>query len=312
MLVQDTIQNLAGLYQDTPLASDERDLLLRYVLQSIDNEARDFVDLCTRCPVFLSIWQLYWHGIFDTVHRNSSASLPSESKPVARPIPPLPRSLRDLQAKRLSVLLQPVLLFVLAHTIPIPVDKQLWECIYSSERDGKSWTIMSTRLPQAEQSVVIIKTAQGHVFGSFIPMPLLPSPQFASNRNALLFGHKPELRVYTAQNINQNHVYYNYSSKSFPNGIGCGGQLEFHAWFLAQDFSQGHCRGDPSSTFGNPLLSDETWTLDQIEVWALEPRDTETLAYKRSIVDNPETAALLEMAGKELYSKNLPRAPDPE
>lgn len=46
-----------------------------------------------------------------------------------------------------------------------------------------------------------------------------------------------------------------------------------------------------------------------VELWCIENRDTTTVAYQKSILDNPDTLAILEMAGRTMYSQNV-REPD--
>lgn len=151
------------------------------------------------------------------------------------------------------------------------------------------------------------------MFGAYVPLPLVSSVNFYSNSETFIFSILPQFKVYRPTGYNQNHVYFNHGKASFPNGIGCGGQLEYFAFFLSDNFEDGHSRcGEDnfSTTFGNPQLSSfSDFVLDSIEIWMISPRDTESLAYKRSIIDNPETIALLEMTGREMHSKNIGRLP---
>ena len=122
--------------------------------------------------------------------------------------------------------------------------------------------------------------------------------------------------MYSPTGINSNHVYFNQGSKSFPNGLGMGGQIDYFAFFVDCDLERGVSRGCPSTTFGNMPVhlsqlkeqlqagsgGGDEFKVEGIEVWCLLERDQESIEFKRSVRENGEAKAILEMAGIEMHS----------
>ena len=49
-----------------------------------------------------------------------------------------------------------------------------------------------------------------------------------------------------------------------------GGQLNYFGLWLDENFGEGHCKGEPCSTYGNQQLSSsENFHIDELEVWGL-------------------------------------------
>jgi hypothetical protein len=49
-----------------------------------------------------------------------------------------------------------------------------------------------------------------------------------------------------------------------------GGQLEYFGLWLDENFGTGHCKGQPSTTYGNPQLSaSENFHINELEVWGV-------------------------------------------
>ena len=189
----------------------------------------------------------------------------------------------------------------------------VWELIYSSERDGKSWSILQSKLVAAEKCLILFQDKDLHLFGGYFPKPLIPSVNFQNDTSDSFIcsrgsrGRGEEaLTLYFPTGLNQNHIYYNYGSKSFPNGIGMGGQIDYFAFFISSDFESGSSRAEPTSTtFGSPQLSGNAdFILDACEVWLLEHRNEDSIEYKRSIRENVDVKAILELAGREMHSQN--------
>jgi hypothetical protein len=274
LALKDREKFVRHLLECQPLQENDKEIIEGYL-----KKQRLYSD-----PIFIYIWTAFWNQVegISTFLQSPRCDFP--------------------------ILLSTSLHLILQHSLPVPINKQEWQCVYSSERDGKSFATMNSKIPLCEECVIIIKDYESCVFGAYVPFPLMPKPNFQSHSNTILFSKHPDLALYTPTSINDNHVYFNFSSKSFPNGIGFGGQLEYFSFFVKQDLTNGYCRGDPSSTFNNPLFTSSSngdFTIDQIEIWMIIPRDTHSNTYKKSIMDNPEAIALLEMAGKEVHSRNL-------
>ncbi len=95
-----------------------------------------------------------------------------------------------------------------------------------------------------------------------------------------------------------------------------GGQIDYFAFFVDCDLEKGASRGSPSTTFGNTpvhfrsssepdstgLGGTDAFKVEGIEVWCLLERDQESIEYKKSVRENGEAKAILEMAGIEMHS----------
>lgn len=56
-----------------------------------------------------------------------------------------------------------------------------------------------------------------------------------------------------------------------------GGQFDYFGFWLDHSFGTGHCKGEPSTTYGNPRLSaQESFSINELEVWGVGvPPETE-------------------------------------
>ncbi|KAI8894369.1 TLD-domain-containing protein [Globomyces pollinis-pini] len=265
------------------------------------SELNDFTTWFSNSKHIQVLWRLYFKRMLLGENVNE---IPSQLKSV-------------LDSKGSSqILLNSELLFLIDHELnPIKYKSRAWRLMYNSDIHGKSWSIFQQHLPLAAASVLIIRDSEGHVFGGFCPVPWITCPNFFSNGDTFLFQSYPSLRLYQSTNINKNYCYYNSGFQSFPNGIGFGGQLEYFGIWLKQSFDGGHSRAEPqSTTFGNPQLSGKSdFILDSVELWCIQERDPESPRFAKSILDNSETIALLEMSGKTMYSQQIGRVPqEPE
>lgn len=98
--------------------------------------------------------------------------------------------------------------------------------------------------------------------------------------------------------------------------------ISFFAWAIKDDFETGQCRGNPSSTFGNPTLaSSEDWIVDYVEVW--EVKELEELTYEqekmlkkknknKSVLDDEDNAdkVITSYLGHNFASFELPEDPE--
>lgn len=194
-----------------------------------------------------------------------------------------------------TLLLSPTGLAALSHELPT---SSQWKIIFTSSTSS-SWSTFLQALELAETSVLIIRSVDGVIFGGYRGSPWIRDVNF-SDSESFVFKLSPEIQIYRSTGINSNHSYYNHGSKTFPNGIGFGGQLDYFAIYL-ESLERGHSRGDPSTTFNNPQFTSEPeFQVDRVELWLLEERDQESVGYKRSIRDNIEAKAMLEMAGIQM------------
>lgn len=218
---------------------------------------------------------------------------------------------RETPWKELRCLLDIPTLMFLAEQLPERYSAP-WRIVFSTQLHGESFTRMLTGLTNCGPTLMVIKDTKGHVFGGFASQAWTVKPQFQGDSRCFLFTVFPRLRVYSATGYNQHFMYLNQNQQTIPNGLGMGGQHGYFGLWLDSDFGRGHSRARPKcTTYGSPQLSaDEDFTLDSVEVWAVgkppEPEEGEEGAGKRSILDvDPEVQAMMEMAGKTLYSRVL-------
>ena len=138
-----------------------------------------------------------------------------------------------------------------------------WSCIFSSQRDGKSFNTLMGRLGRCEApSLLLIRDSAeaGALMGGFAPAPWRKSGNFFGDYSTFIFGLEPmmlvseeglgyiplsvqcpqplpvslddfeqnfyqfhSLQKYPASGINQNFQWCGAGFKQLPNGIGFGG-----------------------------------------------------------------------------------------
>ncbi|KAI9599013.1 TLD-domain-containing protein [Syncephalis fuscata] len=206
----------------------------------------------------------------------------------------------------------------------MPTDCRLtWRLVFSTRHHGNNWQHFASALLQSASTLIVIREARpsnddvnketsigSRTFGGFVQEPWRKLPDFYGNADSFLFTQQPTgpLCIHMATSTNSNYQYFNYSTKSLPNGMGMGGQLNyFGLWIAADNFGVGQCKAAPlNSTFRCPQLSTEPqFKIEDMEVWCvreLEPNSD-------NLPLHSDAAAILEMAGRTMYSKQL-RDPD--
>ncbi|KAJ1841745.1 hypothetical protein LPJ73_006015, partial [Coemansia sp. RSA 2703] len=154
------------------------------------------------------------------------------------------------------------------------------------------------------------------VFGAYFDCDLERNPSWRGNSLNFVFSIKTSgsslgLDVFRTTGFNNNYQYFNYATKTLPNGLGAGGQLEHFGLWIDSNFTCGS--SNSAATFGSEQLSSQReFVIDVIEAWLVRPTDKldddgPGGAKKQSVLDaNPEAAALLELANRKMYSKTLP------
>ncbi|KAI7828555.1 TLD-domain-containing protein [Gamsiella multidivaricata] len=162
-------------------------------------------------------------------------------------------------------------------------------------------------------TLVLMKDEDGYIFGAYADQDWEQSPKFYGSDRSFLFTIRPQFRIYQPSRVNSNFQYLDYGTKTLPNGIGFGGQFRYFGLWLASDFQSGQSAAEPlCSTYQSPRLSKrQDFKLDEMEVWQVHPSLTERdEGPKHSAMDaHPDAVALLEMANRQMYSKDV-RAPE--
>ncbi|KAJ3157370.1 hypothetical protein HDU89_002784 [Geranomyces variabilis] len=216
-----------------------------------------------------------------------------------------------------STLLAPEDIYTLHTSLPSEFQtERSWQRLFTSDRDGGSWTVFADRITDAGAVLFVFRDAQGHIFGAFAASELVSAPHFAGDSRDFIFSLRPRLAIYRATGTNSNYHYFSCGASTFTNGLGFGGQLDYFGLFLSATFDAGHSKAAPrSTTFGNPQLSArEEFRLDFVEAWLVKAKEVDDRlvdpkSAKRSVLDDDRTA-MLELGGRRFYSKEVP--PDVE
>ncbi|RKP11833.1 TLD-domain-containing protein, partial [Piptocephalis cylindrospora] len=157
--------------------------------------------------------------------------------------------------------------------------------------------------------LILVRDTKQYSFGAFTLTDWERKPDFYGESDAFLFTLQPKLRIYKDQGYNENRQYLNYDSKTLPNGLGMGGQLEFFGLWLEQGLEKGQSRAEPlSSTFGSPCLaSGQEFSIRDIEAWCVRESDRERVDPRVGTAAelNPDAVGLLEMSGRRMYGKEV-------
>ncbi|KAJ2498648.1 hypothetical protein GGH96_004149 [Coemansia sp. RSA 1972] len=238
----------------------------------------------------------------------------------------LPRiSERNLRSPITTAALEPSCL--LSPSIGWTINKELphearleWTRVYSSKQDGRSWSMFQKAIERRGSLLILVreKTSKPRVFGTYIDHDLERRPSWQGTSLNLLFTVHPNaisgLVVYKATGFNDHYQYLNYSTKTLPNGLGIGGQMEHFGLWIDSSFTGGH--SNSAATFGSQQLSTHSeFTIDAIEAWLVRPSqrldsDDDGRAQQSIVEANPEAVAMLEMANRKMYSKELPPVND--
>ncbi|KAJ1664880.1 hypothetical protein IW140_003699 [Coemansia sp. RSA 1813] len=230
----------------------------------------------------------------------------------------------DGESKDTQALLTPSLAWALVREMPSD-SRHAWECIYSSKRDGRSWS--SFRNAVERRGSVLLLVREKHpdnnncfLFGAYIDAELVRKPTWHGSSDNMLFAIGPnepvQLDVFRTTGFNNHYQYLNYATKTLPNGIGIGGQMGHFGLWIDSNFARGS--SNTAATYESRLLSQGSeFDVDIVEAWLVRPAkhdddfdDANDGQPKKSAMDaNPEAVALLEMANKTMYSKMV-REPD--
>lgn len=147
-----------------------------------------------------------------------------------------------------------------------------FKLLYSSTVHGRSLNrYIHHVIGYKSESLFIITTTKGEIFGGFVATPWDTSSNYWSNSNCFLFGISPVLSVRHAQASGpNNYVYFFSNKKSFtgkPVGIGFGGTPgNFRLW-IDEDLMTGTVRSmDPTYEMG-PITSNPAFDIASVEVW---------------------------------------------
>ncbi|KAJ2536333.1 hypothetical protein IWW43_000945 [Coemansia sp. RSA 1935] len=218
-----------------------------------------------------------------------------------------------------SCLLSPSIGWIISKELPREA-RMNWTRVYSSKLDGRSWSMFKKAIARRGSLLILVREklekGKPRVFGTYIDQDLERRPSWQGTSLNLLFTVHPNdatipgLMVYKATGFNNHYQYFNYSTKTLPNGLGIGGQMEHFGLWIDSSFTCGH--SNSAATFGSQQLSTHSeFTIDTVEAWLVRPSqrldsDDDDRTQKSIVEANPEAVAMLEMANRKMYSKELP------
>lgn len=167
--------------------------------------------------------------------------------------------------------------------------------------------------------LLIVKDKGGNIFMGFASEPIEAAPGWQGSSECWVGMLRPKIRIWKSSGVNDNYLYFNSGAQTLPNGIGWGGQQDYHAIWISSDFSRGHSKAHPrNSTYNSPQLSStEFFEIDEVECFQvyqppkddddyLEPDKGKGGKGKASVLArNTELTDFLELAGRTMYTKEL-------
>ncbi|KAI1904565.1 hypothetical protein AGOR_G00006940 [Albula goreensis] len=170
----------------------------------------------------------------------------------------------------------------------LPDHSASWRLLFSTRLHGESFTRMVSSCTRRGPTLLLLRDSDGHQFGGFASHSWDIKPQFQGDSRCFLFSVFPSLRVFTCTGYNEHYMYLNQGQQTMPNGLGMGGQHNYFG-FVPSALRQGGLHLGKCGSVGVGQLPEEL----QAEG-------------KRSVLDmDPETQAIMEMAGKTLHSQGL-------
>ncbi|CAH1394063.1 unnamed protein product [Nezara viridula] len=219
------------------------------------------------------------------------------------------------KADKYSSMLTIPMVLSFSHLI-YPYMKKNWRLLFSSLTDPQSWHRLCAKVAKQGPTIVLIEDEAGSLFGGFASQSWKTSPNFYGDECSFLFRLRPHMALYSPTGYNQNFQYMNHGATTLPNGMGMGGRLDYFTFFLSEDFGP-MTVSKSCSTFRDyaPLASTTNeFNFSKLEIWAIADPDVEDDEYVRvggSIMDHdPSASAILEIAGKSIYSKDLKQSLD--
>ena len=182
--------------------------------------------------------------------------------------------------------------------------QQQWRQVFDSKKHGQSFATMLQKLEKVGgQSLVVVRDADGYVFGGFASVPWSVSPQYQGDNSCFLFSLSRGMGVFMAGDYNNHFMYLNHEMETLPNGLAMGGQPGYYGLFLDSDFGKGHSHAEPScTTYNSPQLSkSKEFDIDRVEVWSLgDAKDRSAVSHGSVLDTSADVQAMMEMVGKPM------------
>jgi hypothetical protein len=118
-----------------------------------------------------------------------------------------------------SQLLNPSDYYILNSHLPLDCRITTHKLLFSSTRDGDSWSTFINSILYQGSTLIVIKEKDGNIFGGFAYEDWELKPNWYGNGKNFLFSIKPKLRVFPSTGYNDHYQYLNFGTKTLPNGI---------------------------------------------------------------------------------------------
>ena len=135
-----------------------------------------------------------------------------------------------------------------------------WTCIYKLSEDGASYTLFFKKAGNYSPLVLLIKTSDNEIIGSYLSTPFLPSSEdYYGTGSNFVFTFYPTFKHY---DWSTNNTLFVSTSKEFIAIGGGGGAAIWIDDQLLEAFSE------PCKTFNSPILTSKThFEIRDIELW---------------------------------------------
>ncbi|KAI8137096.1 TLD-domain-containing protein [Fennellomyces sp. T-0311] len=192
------------------------------------------------------------------------------------------------------------------------------QLIFSSRRDGTSWQVFVNRIVNRGAVLLVFKAKDGSIFGGYADEEWKPvTDWYGTSSNFLYRIHQLTMDAWDgSRGSNAHYQYLCWGKQSLPNGLGMGGQFDYAGLWLDSDFLHGHSKAGPlCTTYQSPQLTpDEKFLVDEVEAFLVRPlvRDDDDMMEGAGggVFTREQDMEFMEMAGKKMYSRDLPDPPD--
>ncbi|XP_030383365.1 MTOR-associated protein MEAK7 [Scaptodrosophila lebanonensis] len=255
-------------------------------------------------PQFLQIWR----EVFVQLYARHGGSKRTHFKEMEIPILP---QLCDapVSSHYRPIIELPHVLFVNAQ-LPREL-RHKWRFLFSSKINGESFSTMLGKIMDKGPTLFFIEDEDQYIFGGYAPESWALKPQFGGDDSSVLYTLSPAMRCFNATGYNDHYQYLNLNQQTMPNGLGMGGQFEFWGLWIDCMFGDGQSV-ESCTTYRDyvQLSKRKQFKIRNLEVWAagdlpVKTEDQDGDGQKRSVLDNVEERAMLEIAGKKMHSEGL-------
>jgi hypothetical protein len=145
-----------------------------------------------------------------------------------------------------------------------------WVLQYTPKAHGVSMETLFRSVKGSKNTMLVVKDAEGHIFGGFATEPWAPHHSFYGSGEAFVFssaavvdGGEAQAEVFPWTAANDLIQFADHDV------IIMGGRNGHHALLLEKDLLKGYSW--PTKTFGNPTLATSNeFVVKDIEIWSVQ------------------------------------------